>query len=221
MADPDFRLLSPRLDRADMLRKVESLGVSCELGLIQRHCKVEQAGLFRFGYTPIMGLIEAVKNGFEGVGDPARIDVDEGHANEWITTNRRYGFEFHTAHHSTRHTRDYVLQKMHAHFKFLSGKLIEEIEDGDKLLVYRAEMETNKGEMADELAKSISARGQAVLLWVMVAPTPELAGHVRWAEPGRLMYGYLDRFAQIRFAAGASYDAWLTLLQNALALMQR
>lgn len=97
---------------------------------------------------------------------------------------------------------------------------MEEIETGDKLLVYRAENETNKGEMADGLAKSISARGKAVLLWVMVAPTAALAGQVHWAEPGRLMYGYLDRFARIRFAAGASYDSWLTLLQNALAQMQ-
>ena len=220
MADQDFRLLAPRLDLADTLTKVENLGVSCELGLIQRHCKVEQPGLFRFGYTPIAGLIEAITNGFERIGEPGLIDVNEGYRGEWITTNRRYGFEFHTAHDSTRHTKEYVLEKLSTHYKFLARKLMEEIETGDKLLVYRAENETNKGEMADGLAKSISARGKAVLLWVMVAPTAALAGQVHWAEPGRLMYGYLDRFARIRFAAGASYDSWLTLLQNALAQMQ-
>ena len=87
-----------------------------------------------------------------------------------------------------RQALEYVLGKMSVHFTFLSRKLIEDMESGDKLFVYRAESETNKGEMADELARSISAHGNAVLLWVMLAPTPNLVGQVRWVEPDRLMW---------------------------------
>jgi hypothetical protein len=220
MSDPDFRLLPPRLDRADSLRNVESLGVSCELGLVQRHCEVEPPGLFRFGYTPVAGLIEALDNGFQGLGDPALIDIAEDSQGEWITTHRRYGFEFHTAHQASRHTREFVLAKLSPYFDFLGRKLIEDIEQGEKLFVYRAEARTDRGGAAEDLSRAIARRGPAVLLWVMVAPAPDLAGRAHWVAPGRLMHGYLDRFAEIRFAAGASYDCWLTLVENALALQR-
>jgi hypothetical protein len=41
--------------------------------------------------------------------------------------------------------------------------------------------------------------------------------HVEWTRPDQLMTGYFDFYAKIGFAAGASFDAWLQIIADAIA----
>jgi hypothetical protein len=51
--------------------------------------------------------------------------------------------------------------------------------------------------------------GSPILLWVDVSNAIHPPGTACWTNPGCLMTGYLDRYANVRFAAGASFDCWL------------
>jgi hypothetical protein len=91
----------------------ESIGISCELGLVQRHCRLEQPGLFRFGYTPIKGLIAALNSSFADIGKPAEIKLRIAEpSREWMTTHQRFGFEFHTEHYAPQFDEDVVRERL-------------------------------------------------------------------------------------------------------------
>ena len=73
MSAPDFSHLAQRPELEPLMRQVESLGINCELGLVQRHCLAEPLGLFRFAYTPLEGLVAALHQDFAGIGDPGEL----------------------------------------------------------------------------------------------------------------------------------------------------
>jgi hypothetical protein len=218
MVDPDFRELLQRPDLAPLVKRFENLGVSCELGLVQRHCQVEQAGLFRFGYTPLGGLIAALNTDFRGIGDGAEIRLHE-FGGEWITTHQRFGFEAHTQHSAEEYTDDAIRETMKVHFLFLARKLLEDIEDSEKIFVYRPRVPGPATDDARAMMLALQRHGQPLVLWVDIAKQPDQIGTVEWTVPGKLMTGYLDRYADIRFAAGASFGVWLQVLDAALHLV--
>jgi hypothetical protein len=139
MPDLDFRSAPTRPEYRDELARFVSLGVNCELGLVQRHCEIEPLGLFRFGLTPLDGLIQALACDFDGLGDADQIAIEEGFGREYIATHRRYGFEFHTLLNAAEATPQDVLTTVVRHYPFLAGMLLHELSEGKKLFVYRAE----------------------------------------------------------------------------------
>jgi hypothetical protein len=214
----DFRELPPRPDLAPLMKRFESLGVSCELGLVQRHCHFERPGLFRFGYTPIGGLIAALNAGFEGIGNPAEITVQEQVGKEWITAHQRYGFEFHTQITADTHKADEVREIMSGHFSLLARKLLEDIEDGEKIFVFRPATPGPPSVDGIKLLAALHRYGNPILLWIDLAKESHQIGTVEWIIPGRLMTGYLDRYALVRFAAGGPFGIWLQVLDAARRL---
>lgn len=218
MSDLNFTRQPKRLDLSLSLTRVESLGVNCELGLIQRHCSVENIGLFRFGRTPIDGLISAVENNFDGIGDPEDISLRVAYSKEWLSTSRRYGFEFHTEHMAPAFDEAQVRARMSVHFKFLARKLREELEDGEKLFFYRPEHACEAGEQGERLANTVHQIGSSALVWVSISEDPAKVGTVEWTIPGSLMTAYLDRYGAINYAIHASYDVWLQLVVRALEM---
>jgi hypothetical protein len=217
MQDIDFRDLPRRPDLEPMLMRVESLGVSCELGLVQRHCGAESLGLFRFGFTPLDGLIAALNDDFSAIGDPSQLAIISANK-EWVTHHRTYGFECHTDRRIRDVSRETVRRQASAHFAFLAGKLKEDLAGGEKLFFYRPETPGAPDAKCHALWEGMQRFGRPVLCWVDIAPEPEMAGKSAWIVPGRLMAGTLDRYASTRFAAGASFHGWLTLIESSLAL---
>jgi hypothetical protein len=217
MHDVDFRRFPARPDLQPMLMRVQSLGISCELGLVQRHCGAESLGLFRFGFTPLDGLVAALDNDFAAIGDPSQIAVISANK-EWVTHHRTYGFEFHTERQIQDASRETIRGLAAAHFEFLARKLREDLADGEKLFFYRPENPGAPAEACHALSASMGRYGSPALCWVDIAPRPECAGQAEWIVPGRLMAGYLDRFASTRFAAGAPFSTWLALIENSLNL---
>ena len=57
-----------------------------------------------------------------------------------------------------------------------------------------------------------------MLVWIDVAADPQQVGSAEWSLPRRLITGYLDRYADIRFAAGASFAAWVGVVDSATRL---
>ncbi len=215
---PDFRDLPQRPDLRDLVSAVESLGLSCEPGLVQRHCHAEPLGLFRFGLTPLAGLIDALDSSFADIADPGCLGLYEGYGGEWITVHRRYGFEFHTAHLKQTFSEDAVRSRMAKHFSFLADKLLQDLREGTKIFAYRPDIPQPVGSDAEALMRSMRAHGDPTLLWVTTSADEAEVGTVRWSSSSNIMVGFLDRYAEVTFAAGASYEARLRIVQAAIAL---
>lgn len=212
-----FRASPTRPDLQPLLRQFESLGVSCELGLIQRHCDVDQMGLCRFGMTPIDGLVKALKRKFARMSDPEAIMLYEGHDKEWMSIHADYQFHFHTERFANKVTESDMVKQLAVHLGFLARKLVEDLTLSEKIFVYRPEVASDVLE-STPLVDALSHYGSPTLLWVDLAKDSADAGTCEWIIPGRLMRGYLDRYAPVRFAAGASMDSWVEILKAASQL---
>jgi hypothetical protein len=104
------------------------------------------------------------------------------------------------------------------HLSFLARKFMDDLRGGQKLFVFRPETPSAAGDDAFKMLDAMRRFGGAPLLWVTTTDDSMLAGTARWTVPGELMTGYLDRYAHIRFAAGASFDAWTRVVSSALSL---
>ena len=202
------------------MRKVESIGVSCELGLIQRHCNVETVGLFRFGFAPFDGLIRALDDKFADVGSLGALGTFTGSSLEYNSIHRDYGFEFHTGHFADMNSEAEVLEKMSAHFRFLARKLMSKLGNGSRLFVYRPESPVPSPESALRLSDAMCRFGQPVLLWVELTDDPAKFGTAEWTVPGRVITGYLDWFAKVNYAAAMPFDYWVKMLQAGVELWE-
>ncbi len=210
---------SLRRDMAPIVEQFASIGVNCEFGLVQRWCGIEPLGLFRFGLTPLDGLIAALCNSFAGLAEPELIEVTLGFDDEYITRHALYDFEFHTTLRKGTVAEDVVLHKIaRERFPLLARMLLEDLAIGDKLLVFRTEAAGQDAE-AFRLRDAIRRRGRAVLLWVTLAEQASQVGTVRRLDDG-LMVGYLDRLAPLRFARELSFEPWLAVCRAAHDLWQ-
>ena len=216
----DYRLSPARPDLAPLMRKVESLGVSCELGLIQRHCDVETIGLFRFGYAPFDGLIRALEEKFANVGSLDALGTFTADNLEYNSLHATYGFEFHSGHFADRISEAELLDKIAAHFRFLARKLMDKLGSGNRLFVYRPESPVPSRENALRLSDALGHFGQPVLLWVELTDDPAKFGTAEWTVPGRVITGYLDWFAKVNYAAAMPFDYWISMLQTAVELWE-
>lgn len=219
--DPDHRQGPQRPELGELTLKVESLGASWELGLVQRHCMIDQPGLFRFGYTPFDGLVRALDAGLDDVGLRRALRADVGENSDYIAVHQDYGFEFHTKHIPAGVSEADLIAKMAIHLGFLARKLRDDLGKGEKLFVYRPESHEGSGDNARRLCEAMGRFGNAVLLWVELTDDPAKFGTAEWTEPGRLITGYLDWCAKTKYAETISFDCWVSMLQAAVGLWER
>jgi hypothetical protein len=214
----DFRTQPRRTDLKDLMTQFVSLGINCELGQVQRWCGADLLGLFRFGMTPMPGLIEALDSGFESIANPAMIKFKTTPGGEFISMHQRYNVNFHTAMNINKTTEERVRERLVRHFTYLSRMLLEEIALGEKTFVYRPKTTDVPETDAQRLLASLRRHGPAVLLWAAWSDDPARVGKVEWRIPGELMVGYLDHYAPLRFANNLSLNGWIAILQGAAAL---
>ncbi len=197
---------------APIAARFSSLGVNCELGLVQRWCAIEPLGLFRFAYTPLPGLVAALEDGLRGIADPEQIDITINGTGEYEARHRLYGFEFHTMiGQDTASEGDVRKHYVSKRLPLLSRMLLEDITKGEKILVFRAE---GDAEEPKRLLAAVRKLGPAPLLWVTAADQQETAGKVSREGDG-LLVGHLDYFAPLRYARGLSFWSWVSVLFDA------
>jgi hypothetical protein len=202
-----------------LVSRFVSLGLNCEFGLVQRHCEADPPALLRFAFTPLRGLIDALRNRFEGVGEPHQLAISLMDIGEYLATDTRYGFDFHTQMRAPAFTEDQVRARVGRHFSYLASRLIEDLTLGEKIFVYRPLRPREPYETAHKLLARLRRYGPARLLWVGYSEDPALAGNVEWLVPGEIMIGLLDHYTKPRYAVTASFDVWLQICRNAASLV--
>src|SRR5205823_11747678 len=84
------------LSSRDLIMRFESLGESCEFGLVQRRCEAEPLGLFRFASAPLPKLLAALGADFVGFGEPDALDVAlSANGREYMIKDKRFGLLYH------------------------------------------------------------------------------------------------------------------------------
>ncbi len=209
--DVDQRAAS-RLNDGDLVLHFESIGDNCELGLVQRRAGVEPLGLLRFAGVPLRNLLRGLKARLANIADPHHIRIDAEHG-EYMVKLTKYDFTYH-AHVKIGEMDPKVLHQQQVRtVAFLTKKLITDLENPSKILVFRQNEPLLGGDLVD-LRIAISAFGPNILLWVREACPGHPPGSVEVADAG-MMVGYVRRLAERDDVPDLDYESWIWVLRRA------
>lgn len=205
------------MDARDLALQFESIGDNCELGLVQRRAGVEPLGLLRFAGAPIRNIIRALHNRFDRLDDPqqVRIQVENG---EYMVKLQKYDLYYHAGVLAKDVGIETVYNQQCRTLPFLVRKLISDLENPDKIFVFRQNEPLLATDLLD-LRLAIAAYGPGVLLWVREACEGHLPGTVDIIDP-RLMVGYVRRLAEREDVPSLDYKSWTGVLRQASAIWQ-
>jgi hypothetical protein len=199
----------------DLVLQFESLGDSCELGLVQRRVGAEPLGMFRFAGAPLRHLIRALDARFEGMADPEHVRVQPLN-DEYMIKLTKYDFIYH-AHVKIGEADPAALyQQQTRTVRFLIDKLIADLETPEKIMVFRQNEELSANDLLD-FRTALSAYGPATLLWVQETRPGHPPGTVSVIDD-TLIIGYVTRLARRDNAPDLDLKSWMTMLRNAYAV---
>ncbi len=191
-----------------LLMRFESLGDSCEFGIVQRRFGAEPLSLLRWTGTSPELLTAAFRARLEGVGDPEFTEL-RVHHNEYQTSDRRFHMLAHTFTMEWTTPFDKFYESQCKRMEFLRRKLLEDIRNSEKIFVYGSARMTD--ELALELYESMREIGVDVKLLCLRLPGIGLpASSVRQLRGG-LMIGAIDRFSTVDTAV----EDWLEVCRLA------
>jgi hypothetical protein len=201
----------------DLMLRFESLGQNCEFGLVQRRCQAEPLGLLRFSSTPLPLLLDALEHRFAGMGSPDTIHVDlSSNGREYMVRDSRFGFLYHAWVAAGEMEPADVARREARRVPFLTRKLIEDLEAGDKTFVFKG-MAAVPEEEVFPLAMAIRRFGPNTLLFVTLSDVEHRGGTVQARAPGFLV-GYIDRFAPGDNANDLLLGQWVKICREAYRL---
>ena len=191
---------------AEVVARFESLGggtavegawgLGCEFGFIQRRCGIEPLGLLRWASIAPTSLIAALESRFAGIDEPDHLVVEPtGEGVDWGFTQKLYGIvNGHSGHSLASVSRPEALRRICQQLRFLSRKLIGDLENDEKIFVYRMIEHEIDDSLLDRLARAVASYGRNRFLFVRKAPDRKRRFSIEVIRPG-FMVGYIDRFA--------------------------
>ena len=213
--EQDRELADEPLTPEAVMSRFENIGDNCEFGLVQRHFKVNPVGLLRFaGLRTPRRLIRFLDDRFGRFGEPGSLGVRVIGGEYWIT-DEVYGLSYHTFRYQTEAAAADVIRENEIKVGYLKRKFVEDLEEGDKIMVYKRVVTEDVHEII-ALHAALNSFGAAnKLLWVTQAGGRHAPGDVEWVGD-RLLKGYVGT---ISLTNAHHYDAdiWLRLCRNALA----
>jgi hypothetical protein len=211
----DAALSDQELADRDLVLQFESLGDSCELGLVQRMVGVEPLGMFRFAGAPLRHLVRAMEARFEGMADPGEVRVQPENG-EYMIKLTKYDFIYH-AHVKIGAADPAVLhQQQTRNVRFLIDKLVADLENPEKIMVFRQNEELSANDLMD-FRRALAAFGPGILLWVQETRPSFPPGTVVVVDD-TLMVGYVSRLATRQNAPDLDLRSWLSMLRKAHAI---
>ncbi len=200
---------------AELMQLFENLGDNCEFGLVQRHFAAEPVGLLRFaGLGDVYRLIRLLDDRFGNLGEPGSLRTIVVGGEYWIQ-DRIYGIAYHTF--RTQHDSDAetVLHDNEIKTRYLARKLGEDLEDGEKIFVYKRAVTQDRHEIL-ALHAALNQFGTSnKLFWVTPADARHQPGEVEWVSD-RLLRGYLGTIS-LSNAHDFDPNLWLHLCRTAAA----
>jgi len=177
-----LKLLSTPQARHILLRyayeRFESLGGDCEFGFHQRRHGREPLGLFRWAGMPRERMVELFHNQLRDFAStetaalkPNAPNLEGGESLEYYFHDRKYEYFSHTSTSKKSvdfsETEDDILAKIRPHFLMLARKLQEDLEDAEKVFVYKSRPELST-EQCIELHDAMCTMGNNKLMVVLL-----------------------------------------------------
>jgi predicted Zn-dependent protease len=176
----------------------ESLGSGCEFGLIQRKFGVEPLGLLRWGSITLAGLTKMLEHRFAGVGDTAHTGIRVEGKN-YVLFDSLYQLGMQTFIGVDTEKPETLLPKLCKRQRFLARKLIEDLENAERIMVYKSEESLTSCDI-DRFWRAICAYSNNIrLLLVRLADADHPSGSLSLVEDG-LMVGRVRHFSNTDIA---------------------
>ncbi len=199
----------------DLLGRFEGIGDNCQFGNVQRHFGIEPLGLLRF--AGVRDLHRLFASRFAGLGEPGSL-VAYLAGSEYQIRDHDYGLFYHTFRYRDEIAPEEVLAENETKIRYLTRKLTEDLEDGEKIFVYRRFVEDDLPTIA-ELHRVLRGYGPVKLLWVTTGAPGRSPGDVEWAGPN-LLRGHLAEDAD-NDPSVFDPEHWIGLLRNAFLAFGR
>jgi hypothetical protein len=193
----------------------ESLGHSCEFGLVQRRYGAEPISLLRWNSIHSRKLIEALEARFEGIDDADNLTfVNPGR--EYVLLDKTYLTAMHTFIYEGGVDADKLLKQQIKRMKFLRRKLLADLEAQEKIFVHLDD-ESLSGDEIERLRRAFRSCGGGCLLYVRVADAPAKVGTVEVGAEG-LLLGYIERLGRGSYGDwNIAFESWLPVCRSAFA----
>ncbi|OZB39596.1 MAG: hypothetical protein B7X48_08230 [Acidiphilium sp. 34-60-192] len=210
---------APVEERA-VLERFQSLGNTCEFGLVQKNAGVGGLGLLRWSATSPESLMLGLADDFRLMGEPENVELTD-HRGEYFWTDRTYFVQSHTFIPIEGSDQAKVLAELTSRSRFLRRKFSDDLSSGEPIWVFHVhkDYEQPKEEAVRRLADALAARGPNLLFWVVPAyiagRTP---GEVEWVGPN-LLKGYGGLHSALDGKPLSARAQWLALCRAALALV--
>jgi tetratricopeptide (TPR) repeat protein len=193
-----------------LLMRFESLGQNCEFGLVQRRFGAEPLSLLRWTFVKPMTLIRLLEARGAGMGEPENVALRSSDWGEHMVHDRRFGISFHTFMTNALADPDAFLAKQAARLRWLRDKLVGDLEEAEKIFVYKPEAGTPPAHV-QRILRAIRSYGSARLLCLALADDTAPPGSVREAGGG-LITGYLSvHNPVVKGRWDIPFDEWISI----------
>ena len=206
----------------ELMLDFESLGDNCEFGLVQRQAGAEPVSLLRFASPTIplehraRFIAEAIRNKFAGLGAPGTVNLTlEGEAGrrEYIGRESIYHLFYHTFKIEGEIDPVQFTQSESRRLEFLATKLMRDLQSGEKIWLWKANLPTSD-DVINNLLDALRSQGPNRLLWVSLADEHHPHGTIAQVSPD-LVKAYIDRLAPYDNAPNVSFDSWVEICRKA------
>jgi hypothetical protein len=209
----------------ELMLAFESLGDNCEFGLVQRRGGAEPLGLLRFAgiFLPIEVRLEklavALERRFEGLGAADTVAVylagEPGHR-EFMVRESAYDLMYHTGVAEGDVEPREMLEREIKRLSFLRCKLLEDLQVGEKIWVWKSAATTDAIQV-QPLLEALRAQGPNTLLWVVEGDEDHPPGSIEQLDRD-FIKGYIERFAPYDSAPDIRPVSWFEMCQNTYLL---
>lgn len=190
----------------------ESLGASCEFGLVQRHFGAEPLGLLRWSAIDAQGLIASLANGFEDVTDMAALSLVPGAEGMWDLRTPHFSQHLYVPRGSIDEGE--LLRQAHRRLQYLRRALLETLAEADKVLIYKeARFRMTDAEIDRVFALLRGYHAGNVLLAVRLSRAGEEPGTAVERAPG-LWVGNVELDAEVVSRETVPVASWHRLCQT-------
>jgi hypothetical protein len=203
------------LKHMSLLRRFESLGDTCEFGMVQRMFKVDIIGLLRWASTAPDDLVCALDSDLAGVGELEHtiIGIDR---DEYYTQDRRYYMRAHTFTLPSSEPIDIFSVEQCRRIQWLRRKLIQDMTSASRIFVYKSETGMSD-QQAGALHSALARYNPENILFCIRLEDETHPARLIECIHERLYIGYTDRFSTVNI----SVDNWIALCNALIAGLEK
>ena len=195
-------------------------GYGCEFGYYQRALGLEPLHFLRWSSITSTGLLEGLRDGFAGISDPAKILFIQNDDPIWNLVHTQYRIRIdHTGMFKKDLSEEQAKRKLVTHMSYLRDNFFEDLENGEKIFVYRTFDHVMTDDQLLGMAAAIKAYGQAQFLYVRLAADARISRTVERVSDN-LLIGYIDSFApQEGDRLVSNHEGWERICELALEII--